>query len=64
MKKVIALLAVCGFAATFIACGGKKVEEASTTDSAATETVAPAPVVADSAAQDSTATAADTTAHH
>jgi hypothetical protein len=29
MKKTIALLAVCGFAFAFVACGGKKAEEAS-----------------------------------
>lgn len=30
MKKLIALLAVCGFAFTFVACGGQKTEEAAT----------------------------------
>jgi hypothetical protein len=56
MKKLIALLAVCGFAIAFAACG-KKTETATTPeDSVAT---APAPV-ADSAANDSTA---DSTAH-
>ena len=53
MKKVIALLAVCGFAFALVACG-KKAETAETAvDSAA---VAPTEVVVDSAA------AVDTTA--
>lgn len=30
MKKLIALLVVCGFAFAFVACGGKKTEEAAT----------------------------------
>jgi hypothetical protein len=53
MKKVIALLAVCGFALAFVACG-KKTEEAAAQDTTAVEA---APVVADT-------TAADTTAAH
>jgi hypothetical protein len=64
MKKLIALLAVCGFAATFIACGGKK-EEAATTDSVATEAPVAAPATTDSAATDSAAVApVDSAAHH
>jgi hypothetical protein len=58
MKKVIALLAVCGFALAFVACG-KKAEEASTGDT--TQVEAPAPVVADTTGTDTVAT--DTTAH-
>lgn len=54
MKKVIALLAVCGFAIALVACG-KKTETSETVDS--TTTVVETPVVADSAAHDSTATA-------
>jgi hypothetical protein len=57
MKKVIALLAVCGFAIALVACG-KKAEEASTaTDSTATVVETPA---VDTTAMDTTAT--DTTA--
>ena len=56
MKKVIALLAVCGFALAFVACG-KKAEEASTVDTTAVETPVAAP---DTTAVDTTAT--DTTA--
>ena len=55
MKKVIALLAVCGFALAFVACG-KKAEEASTVDTTAVET----PVAPDTTAVDTTGT--DTTA--
>jgi hypothetical protein len=57
MKKLFALLMVCGFAFAFAACGGKKAEEA-TTEPAATEEAAPAPATeapADSTAADSTA---------
>jgi hypothetical protein len=59
MKKVIALLAVCGFALAFVACG-KKTEEAAATDTTTVE--APAPVAADTTGADTTAT--DTTAAH
>jgi hypothetical protein len=58
MKKVIAFLAVCGFAIALVACGGKK-EEASNSDSTATVTETPA--AADTMAADTTK-AADTTA--
>ena len=58
MKKVIALLAVCGFALAFVACG-KKADEASTVDTTAVET----PAAADTAAVDTAATATDTAAH-
>ncbi len=50
MKKLIALLMVCGLAFAFVACGGKKAEEAATEP--ATEEAAPA---ADTTATDSTA---------
>jgi hypothetical protein len=58
MKKIIALLAVCGFAFAFAACGKKAEPAAETADTVATE--APAPVAADTTAADTTAT--DTTA--
>jgi len=58
MKKLIALIAVCGFALAFVACGGKK-EEAAATDTTAVETAPVAP--ADST--DSTGVSTDTTAH-
>lgn len=54
MKKLIALLMVCGFAFAFAACGGKKAEEA-TTEPAATEETAPAEAPADTTAADTTA---------
>ncbi|HEY3403048.1 MAG TPA: hypothetical protein VGK59_06660 [Ohtaekwangia sp.] len=61
MKKLIALLAVCGFAIAFAACGKKAEPAAEVVDSAATSTE----VVVDSAAAvDTTAAAADTTAAH
>jgi hypothetical protein len=53
MKKLIALIAVCGFAFAFVACGAKKTEEATATDS--TTVVEPTPAPVDSAANDSTA---------
>jgi hypothetical protein len=56
MKKLIALLMVCGFAVAIVACGGKT-EEANSADTVATETPAAAP---DTTATDTTAT--DTTA--
>ena len=40
MRKLIALLAVCGFAFAFVACGGAKTEEAATEPE--TEQAAPA----------------------
>jgi hypothetical protein len=57
MKKLIALLMVCGFAFAFVACGGGKQENAESADTTATETPA---VEADTTAADTTA--ADTTA--
>lgn len=59
MKKVIALLAVCGFALAFVACG-KKAEEASTTEDT-TKVEAPAAPATDTVATDTAV--ADTTAH-
>ena len=53
MKKLIAMLMVCGFAFAVVACGGKKADEASNEDTTKVETpVAPAQ---DSTMQDSTA---------
>lgn len=52
MKKLIALLMVCGFALTFVACGGEK--KAESEDATTTET----PEVVE---PDTTATEADTT---
>lgn len=47
MKKLIALIAVCGFAFAFVACGAKK----ETTENAdTTTTVVEEPVAADTAA--------------
>ena len=55
MKKVIALLMVCGFAFAFVACGGKTetTEAAADTTAAAVDTTA-APA-ADTTATDTTA---------
>lgn len=57
MKKVIALLMVCGFAFAFVACGGGAKTEEATTDSV---TVAPADTA--TAPADTTTAPADTTA--
>jgi hypothetical protein len=62
MKKLIALLMVCGFAFAFVACGGGKTENAESADTTATETPAVEPAPADTTANDTTAT--DTTAAH
>ena len=43
MKKLIALLMVCGFAFAFVACGGGKTENAESADTTATETPAAEP---------------------
>jgi hypothetical protein len=61
MRKLIALLAVCGFAFAFVACGGKKTEEAATEPE--TEQTAPAeePAVEEEPAEEVEAEA-DTTA--
>lgn len=58
MKKLIALLMVCGFAFAFVACGGEKKAEENTE---ATQTETPAVAPADTTAADTTATSADTT---
>jgi hypothetical protein len=60
MKKLIALLAVCGFALAFVACGKKAEPAAEAVDSAATTTEevvvdSASDVTADSAAVDTTA---------
>ena len=58
MKKLIALLAVCGFALAFVACGKKAEPAAEAVDSTATRlevVVDSASEVVDSAAVDSTA---------
>lgn len=61
MKKVIALLAVCGFAFALVACGKKAETATEAVDSAAVVTE----VVIDSvAAVDSASVVADTTAAH
>ena len=57
MKKLIALLAVCGFALAFVACGKKSEPAAEAVDSAATEEV-----VVDSASEVVDSTAVDSTA--
>ncbi len=56
MKKIIALLMVCGFAFAVVACGGKT-ENAESADSTAVETptVAPDTTAADTTATDTTA---------
>jgi hypothetical protein len=56
MKKLIAMLMVCGFAFAVVACGGKK-EEAASQDSTAVETpVVPADTtMASDSTADSTA---------
>jgi hypothetical protein len=59
MKKLIALLMVCGFAFAFVACGGGNKEEANDADTTATETpaVTPDTTVQDTTAQDTTTAA-------
>ena len=57
MKKLIALLAVCGFAWTFVACGKKTEPAAESVDPASTEAV-----VVDSASDVVDTVAVDTTA--
>ena len=56
MKKLIALFMVCGFALTFVACGGEKKAETE-----ATEEATEAPVEADTTTMEADTTAADTT---
>lgn len=58
MKKLIALLAVCGFALSFVACGKKAEPAAEAVDSTATESevvVDPASEVVDTVALDTAA---------
>ena len=57
MKKLIALLMVCGFAMSFVACGGGSQSEAESEDTVANESPAmePAP------SQTDTTNQADTT---
>jgi len=56
MKKVIALLMVCGFAFAFVACGGKtETTEAAQDSTAAAPVDSTAAPAADSTATDSTA---------
>lgn len=57
MKKLIALLMVCGFALTFVACGGEKKAE---TEEATESTEAPA-VESDTTSMEADTTATDTT---
>jgi hypothetical protein len=54
MKKLIALLMVCGFALTFVACGGGSQNEAGSEDSTATESPTMEPAEADSVDADTT----------
>lgn len=56
MKKLIALLMVCGFALTFVACGGEK--KAETEESTTTETPA---LESDTTSIETDTTASDTT---
>jgi len=58
MKKLIALLAVCGFALAFVACGKKAEPAAEAVDSTATEEV-----VVDSASEVVDTVAVDSAAH-
>lgn len=58
MKKLIALLVVCGFALAFVACGAK--QEAAQEEAPMEETAAPA--VEEAPAADTVAVEADTTA--
>ena len=57
MKKLIALLMVCGFAFAFVACGGGSKNEAESADTTATETPTAEPdtTATDTAANDTTA---------
>lgn len=59
MKKLIALLMVCGFAMSFIACGGSSQPEAESEEATETPTVEPAPAPESQA--DSTGVEVDST---
>ena len=56
MKKLIALLMVCGLSMSFVACGGGSQSEAESEDSVTTESPAmePAPAEADTTQADTT----------
>jgi hypothetical protein len=54
MKKLIALLMVCGFATTFIACGGGSEKAEDTEEVTETPAVEPAPAEADTTEVDTT----------
>ena len=54
MKKLIALLMVCGFALSFVACGGGSQSEADSEDTVATESPAMEPAPADTTQMDTT----------
>jgi hypothetical protein len=54
MKKLIALLMVCGFGFAFVACGGAKQEETATDSTVVTVDTTAAPA-ADTTAADTTA---------
>jgi hypothetical protein len=54
MKKLIALLMVCGFAMSFIACGGGAQKEAETEEATEAPAMEPAPAEADTTTQDTT----------
>lgn len=56
MKKLIALLAVCGFAIAFAACGKKAETSAEAVDTTATEVVVEDTTVVDTTAVDTAAT--------
>jgi hypothetical protein len=56
MKKIIALLMVCGFAFAFVACGGGAKNEAASEDTTAVAPAAtPDTTMADTTATDTTA---------
>ena len=54
MKKLIALLMVCGFAMTFIPCGGGSEKAEDTEEATEAPAMEPAPAEADTTAVDTT----------
>ena len=62
MKKLIALIAVCGFAFAFVACGAKKEPEATAADSTSV-VEEPAPAADTTVVTDSTDSASVAPAH-
>ena len=54
MKKLIALLMVCGFAMTFTACGGGSEKAEDTEEATEAPAMEPAPAEADTTAVDTT----------